>query len=251
MEQAETLVLEQSGGRKGHSTINQATQQNVETETIHLNQQPTTDLYLDLKACFNLMVDACHNLACCHHGAIDTYLHLPARTHQLMHYFVRHKFGVSDDFNTFAQHPWHSASQGAANVVLWYIVLLDILIDAYHTKVAPSMMHDPTTLVQIQCSLKAFINDVVLHATSPSPKDFEALQHHVQSQLQWWASLVTVMGGKLNLKKFCGLIYKWVPDKNGILCITRPQVPPDFLTLTTASTMQPSQSPRTTKGQGI
>jgi len=87
-EQAHTLAYEQGGGRKGRSAIDQATQQIVETETIHLNQTPTIDLYLDLRACFDLMVEACHNLACRHHGAADAYLRLHAQMHQLMRYFV-------------------------------------------------------------------------------------------------------------------------------------------------------------------
>jgi len=47
-EQAGTLATEQGGGCKGRSAINQATQQILETEIIHLNQEDTIDLYLDL-----------------------------------------------------------------------------------------------------------------------------------------------------------------------------------------------------------
>jgi len=230
-EHAKTLVYEQGGGWKGRSAIDQATQQIVETETTHLNQQTTIDMYLDLRACFNMMVEACHNLVCCRHGAADAYLHLHARTHQMMHYFIRHKFGVSAGYNTFSQHPWHGAGQGATDAALWYIVLSKTLIDTYHTKIAPQMMHDPTTLITIQRSLKAFIDDVVLHATTPTTDDLDALQLRAQTQLQWWAQLVQVTGGELNPKKCCGLLYHWMPDKNSILHIQRPDIPPNFLTL--------------------
>jgi len=115
---AKTLVYEQGGGRKGRSAIDQATHQIVETETIHLNQRTTIDMYLDLRACFDMMVEACHNLACRRHGAADEYLRLHARTHQLMRYFVRHKFGVSAGHNMFTQYPWHGAGQGAADAAL-------------------------------------------------------------------------------------------------------------------------------------
>jgi len=63
-EAAGMLTVEQGGGRKGCSAIDQATQQIVETELIHLNQTSHIDMYLDLRTCFNLMVEACHNLAC-------------------------------------------------------------------------------------------------------------------------------------------------------------------------------------------
>jgi len=139
-EQAGKLAHKQGGGCKGRSAIDQATQQVVENESIHLNQCTVLDLYLDLKACFEMMVEACHNLACCRHGANVSYLHLHAQTHQLMRYYVRHKFGVSKDYNMSEQHQWHGAGQGAADAALRYIVLSDTLINAYHTKVAPTMM---------------------------------------------------------------------------------------------------------------
>jgi len=63
-EEAGQLVHEQGGGRKGRSAIDQAMQQIVETEITHLNQQTALNLYLDLRMCFDLMVEACHNLAC-------------------------------------------------------------------------------------------------------------------------------------------------------------------------------------------
>jgi len=48
-EQARTLVMAQGGGQKDHSTIDQATQQVLETEIIHLHQEPVIDLYLNLR----------------------------------------------------------------------------------------------------------------------------------------------------------------------------------------------------------
>jgi len=137
------LTPTQGGGQKGRSAIDQAVEHIVETEIVHLRQQPSIDIYLNLCTCFDLMVEACHNLACHCHGVDVAYLRLYAKTHQAMKYYVRHKFGISTQYNTFSQHPWHGTGQGAADAALWYIILLDTLIDAYHTKVAPSSLHDP------------------------------------------------------------------------------------------------------------
>jgi len=122
-----------------------------------------------------MMVKACHNLACCCHGAEDAYLKLHAKTHQVMRYHVQHKFGVSLDFNTFEKHPWHGAGQGAADAALRYIILSDTLIDAYHTKIAPCLISDPTQAITIQQSLKVFINDVVLHASAEPTTTYHEL----------------------------------------------------------------------------
>jgi len=126
-----------------------------------------------------------------------------------MCYFIRHKFGVSEDYNTFSQHPWHGTGQGTVDAALCYIVLSDTLIDAYHTKIAPQLIRDLTALISILRSLKAFINDVVLHATASPGETFDALQQRAQTQLQWWAHLVQVTGGELNPKKCCRLVYSW------------------------------------------
>ncbi len=48
-----TLTPVQGGGRKGRSAINQATQQVVEQELLHLNQKLALDLFLDLWHCFD------------------------------------------------------------------------------------------------------------------------------------------------------------------------------------------------------
>jgi len=66
----------------------QSTQQIIETKIVHFTQKLTIDLYLDLHTCFDLMVEACHNLACHHHGAANDYLCLHEQMHQLMKYFV-------------------------------------------------------------------------------------------------------------------------------------------------------------------
>jgi len=127
-EQAGTLVYAQGAGRKGCSAIDWAMQPIVEMEIVHLNQTLSIDLYLDLHTCFDLIVEAYHNLACRRHGAADAYLQLHAQTYQMMHCFVCHKFGISSKYtNMFAQHPWHGAGQGAADAALQYIVLSDTL----------------------------------------------------------------------------------------------------------------------------
>jgi len=233
------LAIEQGGGRKGRSAIDQATQQIVETESIHFDQRQALDLYLDLKACFDMMVKACHNLACRRHGADVAYLRLHAQTHQLMRYYVRHKFGVSTEYNTSDYHPWHGAGQGAADAALCYIVLSDTLIDAYHTRVAPNTMHDPTTTVTILRSLKAFINDVVLHATDPTAGNTDELISRAQTRLRWWNQLVQVMGGALNPKKCCGMLYQWHPDKHGILCLSKPDLNQTAITVSDKRHDQP------------
>jgi len=63
-ESSNALTPLQGGGCKGRSAIDQATQHIVETEIVKLNQCPALEFFLDLRHCFDYMVEACHNLAC-------------------------------------------------------------------------------------------------------------------------------------------------------------------------------------------
>jgi len=220
-EQNQTLTPHQGGGRKGRSAIDQALLQVVESELIHLEQRPAIQLYLDARHCFDLMVEACHNLACRRHGATDDYLRLHAEMHRLMKYYVCHKFGVSSEYNTYEQHPWHGAGQGAADAALRYIALSDALIDAYHSKIQPTLVHDPTLTIIVTQSIKAFIDDVAMAAITPS-NDIQELIERAQNQLTWWNQLIQVTGGALNPTKCCYAFYYWQPDKFGILRLKPP-----------------------------
>ncbi len=83
-----------------------------------------------------------------------------------MKHYVRHKYSILEDYNTFDQHPWHGAGQGAANAVLCYIALLDSLIDAYHLKIQLWIINNPTLTLVIIKSMKAFINNVAMSVGS-------------------------------------------------------------------------------------
>jgi len=190
------LTAAQGGGRKGRSAIDQATQQIIETDLIKLDQRQALDLFLDARWCFDLMVEACHNMACQRHGAADDYLRLHAQTHRSMKYYVRHKYGVLKDYNTFDQHPWHGAGQGAADAALRYIALSDSLIDAYHSKIQPWIINDPTLTLQIVKSLKAFIDDVAM-SISGENVPFTQMIQQAQTNLQWWTQLMQASGGAL------------------------------------------------------
>jgi len=213
---AKTLTPAQGGGRKGRSAIDQATQQVIETEIVTLNQRSALDLFLDARWCFDLMVEACHNMACRRHGAADDYLRLHAQTHRSMKYYVRHKYRVSKDYNTFDQHPWHGTGQGAADAALRYIALSDSLIDAYHSKIQPWIIQDPTLTIVIVKSMKAFIDDVAMSVNSAT-SEIDPMIQRAQIQLQWWTQLIQASSGALNPQKCCCALYHWTPDATGIL----------------------------------
>jgi len=51
-----------------------------------------------------------------------------------------------------------------------------MLIDAYHSKINMHLIYDPTHHMEILRSLKAFIDDIVLHTHQSPDKSLEDLQ---------------------------------------------------------------------------
>jgi len=135
-------------------------------------------------------------------------------------------------------HTHGMAQANAADAALQYIALSDMLIDAYHTKVAPITMTDPMSNLTILRSLKAFINDIVLHASVTPTTTYETLKQKAQDQLRWWNKLVQVTGGSLNHKKCCAITYHWLPDQHGILTLS-PLDTNDTITLEDNNNHQP------------
>jgi len=203
-------------------------QQIIETESTKLLQCSLIDLFLDLRHCFDLMIEACHNMACQQHGAANDYLWLHAKTHRLFKYYVRHKYGISHDYNTFEQSPWHGTGQGVADAALHYIVLSDTLIDAFHKRFHPWALKEPTATITVLKSLKAFIDNVAMSVYTDST-NFDNLVQCAQEQVQWWNGLICTTRGALNLTKCCCMVYTWAPDKFGILCPSPP--PPAAATI--------------------
>jgi len=121
-----------------------------------------------------------------------------------------------EDYNTFEQHPWHGTGQGAADAALRYITLSDSLIDAYHSKIQPWAIKDPTLALTVFKSMKAFIDDVAMSADG-NQMSFKTLIHHAETQLQWWTQLIQASGGALNPTKCCCALYTWKPNSAGIL----------------------------------
>jgi len=70
-----------------------------------------------------------------------------------MRCYICHKYRVSHDYNTVAAHPWHGVGQGMGDAALCYIVLSDMLIDAFHLHFRLWTMHDLTLTITILKSI--------------------------------------------------------------------------------------------------
>jgi len=109
------------------------------------------------------MIKAPNNLACLQHRADPKYIKLHAQTQQELCYYLKHKYGVSKDFNTNSKdHPWHGMGQGAGDACNRWVIGLDSMAEAYSSKAHGWRIPTPIPQPQLKQTIKAFINDVNL-----------------------------------------------------------------------------------------
>jgi len=184
------LTIAQGGGRKGCSAIDQAVQHIVETKIVHLRQQPSINIYLDLRTCFNLMVKACHSLSCLCYRADPAYVKLRAQTQHATHYHVKHSHGISKDYNSYSTiNPWYGAGQGAVNAAICWIILSCCLIQAYLSQAHQWVMHHPNQTTALHQSIDAFIDDTTLIIAWTTQSTYELIQQ-AQHNLTLWSQLL-------------------------------------------------------------
>jgi len=115
----------------------------------------------DATACFDQMIEAPNNLACLQHGANPKYIKLHAQTQWELWYYLKHKYGMSKDFNTHSSNqPWYGMGQGAGDACNRWVIGLDSMADAYSVKAHGWIIPSPLPWSQIKQTMKAFIDDV-------------------------------------------------------------------------------------------
>jgi len=78
------------------------------------------------------MIEAASNLACLQHGADPQYIKLHAQTQKELKYHLKHKYGISEEYNTYSpESPWHEMGQGAGNTSNQWVLGMDSMSDAY------------------------------------------------------------------------------------------------------------------------
>lgn len=138
---------EQSGGRPNRSYIDEATK-TVLTYKICRNQQLIGGLiYNDAKECFDRIVTNLSNLSCRREGLPLPLAKLYASTLSQIKYYLRHKGGISAQFNTHSAKPFHGAGQGAGDSPARWCFISDNLIRAYKKNTPSTLIRSPISLL--------------------------------------------------------------------------------------------------------
>jgi len=148
------------------------------------------------------MIEAPNNLACLQHGANPKYIQLHAQTQCKLHYNLKHKYGISQEFNHHqATQPWYSMGQGAGDTCNRWVIGPDSLANAYQEHAHGWTISSPTPPEQLTQSWKAFIDDVNLFIGKPKTASEDKFLNMAQTDINWWHGLLQATRGKLHIKK--------------------------------------------------
>jgi len=159
----------------------------------------------DTTACFDRMIEAPNNLACLQHGADPQYIKLHAQTQRELWYHLKHKYGISEEFNKHQDtQPWYGMGQGAGDACNRWVIGSDSMADAYSAGANGWTIPSPNNNAPIKQDMKAFIDDVNLFIGKSEDTTETDFMEMAQADINRWHGLLRATGGELNNKKcFC------------------------------------------------
>jgi len=163
-EENSILIDNQGGSQKGWSAIELVCKKVLSFDFICTTQTKAINIENNAKACFDLMVVACHSLSCLFHGADPVYiqLHTQAQCSPSI-ILAKHGHAISKEYNSYTtKNPWYGASQGAVDMAIRWIILSCCLIRAYLSKAHQWVMHHPNCTIALKQNINAFINNTTL-----------------------------------------------------------------------------------------
>jgi len=156
----------------------------------------------DATACFDRMIEAPNNLACLQHSADPKYIKLHTQTQRELRYHLKHKYRISEDFNTHQEtKPWYGMGQGAGDACNRWVIGTDSMATAYTSGANGWTILSPSTNQTTKQDLKAFIDNVNLFIGKPESKMEEEFLEMAQADINRWHGILRATRGELNTKK--------------------------------------------------
>ncbi len=148
------------------------------------------------------MIKAPNNLACLQHGANPNYIHLYAQTQCKLRYHLKHKYGISANFNLHTEdNPLYGMGQGARDACNRWVIGSNSMADVYISKANGWMIPSLIPTEHTKQDLKAFINNANLFIGKPNKKTEDEFLEMAQADINRWHGILRATRGELNTKK--------------------------------------------------
>ena len=201
-EKAQRITNSQGGGQPGRSAIDLAITKVLSYEIADTMRMRVIIVDNDATACFDRMIEAPNNLACLQHGADPKYISLHAQTQRELRYHLKHKYGISPEYNSHTtKQPWYGMGQGAGDASNRWVIGTNSMANAYSEKAQGWTIPSPSAQHSIRQDLLAFIDDVNLFIGKPDHTTEEEFLAIAQADINRWHGILRATGGELNTKK--------------------------------------------------
>jgi len=226
---AHWITKNQGGGCPGHSTIDLALPKVLSYKVAKTLQLWVIIVDNDTTACFNSMVKPqttwhVYNMVWTHYA----YIKLHAQTQKELQYHLKHKYGISPDFNSHQEiHPWYGMGQGSRDGCNWWVIGTDSVTDADNEEAHQWKIRPPDGTSPVTQSINAFIDDVHLFIGKQPDTTKEQFLSQAQQDIHCWHGILCTTGGKLNVKKCFWSNFHLEYDKKGnpTICQQTPDNP--------------------------
>jgi len=197
----------QGGGRPGRSAIDLAITKVLSYEIAETLRLRVIIVDSDATACFDRMLEAPNNLACLQHGADPKYIKLHAQTQRELKYYLKHKYGISAEYNSHSDtHPWYRMGQGAGDACNRWVIGSDSMADAYQEQAQGWIIPSPIPNDMVTLKMKAFIDDINLFIGQNNGISENKFYDIAQQDINRWHGILKATGGELNTKNAFGPI---------------------------------------------
>jgi len=190
-EKAHRITESQGGGRPGQSAIDLALTKVLSYEVAKTLRLRIIIIDNDATACFDRMIEAPNNLACLQHGADPLYVKLHAQTQKELRYHLKHKYGISPDFNSHqASNPWYGMGQGSGDGCNRWVIGTDSMADAYNEEAHKWKIESPDGTTPVTQSINAFVDDVNLFIGKKPDTTEELFLSQAQQDINRWHGIL-------------------------------------------------------------
>ena len=205
-----SLNKAQSGSRPARTCIEVVTSKDMKYLNSALTRSPMATMDNDAKSCYDRVIASLALLISHHYGVPESICKTVGDTLQRMKFRIRTAMGISEDFYSHTEHtPIHGVGQGGTASPAFWLLISSILFDCYEKRAQGMKLQDPTGVYSVQQWLEALVDDTSIFTNVAANKNVGELVKALESDAQYWANLLSVSGGCLELPKCFYYVLAW------------------------------------------
>jgi hypothetical protein len=207
-EESRALGIEQNGSRKGQEAIQFVVEKQAKFSTSRMARTNIASLDNDAKSCFDRIVMLVASLCAQKHGMSARFCKLFLSTLEQVEYHVKTSLGVSEaSYKTIEGKTVHGPGEGRRGLPSIWVTISCLIMECLQEKSGGYVAAGPDG----KAASQTFSSGFDMLRAFEGQEDPSIMLDETQMAAQWWESLLTATGGKLELSEVL-----FLPDVLGI-----------------------------------